>query len=212
MSRIDTLNIILKEKVVAIIRLDEPDRVMAVVDALAEGGVSVLEITMGTPGVLGFVETLVHERPELTVGIGTVLDATTARMAIQAGAQFLVTPVARTEIIHTAHRYDIPVLMGAFSPTEILECFEAGADIVKVFPADVAGMAFIKAVRAPMPQLRLMPTGGVTVDNAAEWIAAGACALGVGSALVSNQLVKNGDFDKITERARRIRENLAIRS
>lgn len=210
MSRIDTLNIILKEKVVAIIRLDAQDSMMAVVDALAEGGANVLELTMGTPGVLDFVVTLARERPELTVGVGTVLDATTARMAIQAGAQFLVTPVAKTEIIYTAHRYDIPVLMGAFSPTEILSCFEAGADIIKVFPADVVGMAFIKAVRAPMPQLRLMPTGGVTVDNAAEWIAAGACALGVGSALVSNQLVKNRDFVKITENARRIRKQLSL--
>lgn len=208
MFRIDTLNIILKEKVVAIIRLDESDRVMAVVDALAEGGVNVLEITMGTPGVLDFVATLTREKPDLTVGVGTILDATTARMAIQAGAQFLVTPVAKTEIIHTAHRYDIPVLMGAFSPTEILDCFEAGADIIKVFPADVVGMAFIKAVRAPMPQLRLMPTGGVTVDNAAEWIAAGACALGVGSALVSNQLVQSQNFQQITENARQIRENI----
>lgn len=210
MARIDTLNIILKEKVVAIIRLDEADQVIAVVDALAQGGVHVLEITMGTPGVLKFVEALTHERPELTVGVGTVLDAATARLAIQAGAQFLVTPVAKTEIIHTAHRYDVPVLMGAFSPTEILECFEAGADIIKVFPADVVGKAFIKAVKAPLPQLQLMPTGGVTVDNAADWIKAGACALGVGSALVSNSLLQNQDFAGITERARRIRENLEL--
>lgn len=210
MSRIDTLNVILKEKVVAIIRLDEEDNIMAVVDALAEGGVDVLEITMGTPGVLKFVETIAQGRPELTVGIGSVLDATTARLAIQAGAQFLVTPVFKKEIIHTAHRYDTPVLMGAFSPTEVLHCFEAGADIIKVFPADVVGKQFIKAVKAPMPQLPLMPTGGVTIDNAAEWIEAGACALGVGSALVSNKLVQNRDFAKISENARRIRENLVF--
>lgn len=210
MPRIDILNTIFKEKVVAIIRLDEEGDIMAVVDALAEGGVKVLEITMGTPGALKWIAAIARERPELTIGAGSVLDANTANMAIQAGAQFIVTPITKIEIIDTAHRYDVPVLMGAFSPSEILSCFEAGADIVKVFPAEVLGMQFIRAVKAPMPQLPLMPTGGVTVDNASEWIKAGACALGVGSALVSKQLVREKNFTRIRENAQRMRKNLSL--
>ncbi len=208
MNKTDTLRIILKEKAVAIIRLDAANAVRPVAAALADGGITVLEITMGTPGVLEHITALIKQYPKLTIGAGSVLDEATARLAILAGAQFLVTPVMKTEIIETGHRYDVPVLMGAFSPTEILTAYEAGADIVKVFPAEVLGQAFIRAVKAPMPQLRLMPTGGVTVDNAAEWIAAGACALGVGSALVDKKLVAQQNFSQITENARRMVENL----
>ncbi len=208
MNRNDTLSIILQEKAVAIIRLDQPDAVQPVAAALADGGIKVLEITMGTPGVLKHITALIKQRPELTIGAGSVLDETTARLAILSGAQFLVTPVMKTGIIQTAHRYDIPVLIGAFSPTEILAAYEAGADMVKIFPAEVLGIPFIRAVKAPMPQLRLMPTGGVTVDNAAEWIAAGASALGVGSALVDKKLVAQQNFSQITENARQMVENL----
>jgi 2-dehydro-3-deoxyphosphogluconate aldolase/(4S)-4-hydroxy-2-oxoglutarate aldolase len=130
-----------------------------------------------------------------------VLDSETARLALIAGAKFIVTPVSRKEVIETAHRYDAPIFSGAFSPGEILTAFEQGADVIKVFPAEVLGIPYLKAVLAPMPQLRLMPTGGVTVDNVSDWLRAGACAVGVGSSLLDKKALEAGDFTAITARA-----------
>ncbi len=209
MTRTEIVNLVLKEKIVAILRLDDEKSVLPVVNALAEGGVKVLEITMGTPGGLKWIKSLTTDRTDLLVGVGTVLDEATARLAILAGAAFIVTPVFKTEIIHMAHRYNVPVFMGAFSPTEILECFEAGVDIVKVFPAEVLGMAYIKAIKAPMPQLQLMPTGGVTVENAADWMKAGASALGVGGGLVNRKLIQQQNFEQIKENARQMVANIS---
>ncbi len=201
MNRLSILNRILGEGLVAILRLDDEQVVMPVVEALAAGGVHAIEITMGTPGVLRHVERVVAGLPDVLIGVGSVLDAETARMALYAGAKFIVTPVSKPEIIQTAHRYDAPVFSGAFTPGEILTAFEQGADVVKVFPAEVLGIPYLKAVLAPMPQLRLMPTGGVTVDNVGDWLRAGACAVGVGSSLLDKKAVAAGDFAAITARA-----------
>ncbi len=188
---------------VAVIRMTDTERLLRVVEAICAGGVTAIEITMSVPRAFEMIETVVRQLGDAAlVGAGTVLDAETARLAIAAGARYVVSPVFNPEIIQTAHRYDVPALPGAFTPTEILAAHEAGADIVKVFPADVVGRAFFKAIKAPMPQLRLMPTGGVTLTNAGDWLRAGACAVGVGSALLDQKAIAEGRWEKLTENAR----------
>ena len=194
-----------RERVVAVLRLADPDRLRAVIDALAAGGVRVFEVTMTVPRAIELIGQLAAGLDEaLLVGAGTVIDADTARRAIRAGARFVVSPVFRRDLIETCHAHDVPAMPGCFTPTEILDAWESGADIVKVFPATSLGPAFIKDVRAPLPQLKLMPTGGVSIDNAGDWLRAGAVAVGIGSALVDAAAVKEGDFAAITQRAQRL--------
>lgn len=203
MGKREILNKLADSKAVAVIRLSDSEKLMKVGEAIHNGGVSFLEITMTTPNALKVIEEASKKMPpEITIGVGSVLDGETARLAILAGAKFVVSPIFKPEIIVTSHRYDIPVMTGAFTPTEILTAFETGADVVKVFPADVTGMAFFKAVLAPMPFLKLMPTGGVTLTNAGEWIKAGACAVGVGGALLDGKAIKDGNFSILTENAK----------
>lgn len=204
MNRLTILTKILDEGIVAILRMDEEEKVLNVVDALQAGGVHAIEITMGTPGALRLIEKVAKEKPEVLIGVGSVLDAETARMALYAGAKFIVTPVTKPVIIETAHRYDAPVFSGAFTPGEILTAFESGADVVKVFPAETLGIPYFKAVLAPMPQLRLMPTGGVTVDNVGDWLKAGACAVGIGGALTDKKAIAASNWDIITDNARKL--------
>jgi 2-dehydro-3-deoxyphosphogluconate aldolase/(4S)-4-hydroxy-2-oxoglutarate aldolase len=189
--------------VVAVIRLAEADQLRAVAEALLRGGVRALEVTMTVPRAVPLIEELSAALPpEVIVGAGTILDAETARQVIHAGARFVVGPVFRPAVIDLCHRYDIAVMPGCFTPTEILDAWEAGADIVKVFPATALGPGFFRDVRGPLPQLRLMPTGGVTRENAGDWIAAGAVAIGVGTALVDRKAVAERRYDAITETAR----------
>ena len=201
-----------RERVVAVLRLADPDRLRAVIEALAAGGVRVFEVTMTVPRAIDVIEQLAAGLDEtLLVGAGTVIDADTARRAIRAGARFVVSPVFRRDLIETCHEDDVPAMPGCFTPTEILDAWESGADIVKVFPATSLGPAFIKDVRAPLPQLKLMPTGGVSIENAADWLRAGAVAVGIGSALVDAAAVKAGDFQSITERATRLMTNIRLK-
>ena len=191
--------------VVAVIRLKDAGKLRDVIDALALGGVRALELTMTIPGVVGLIREITPTLPNgFLVGAGTVTDADTARAVIDAGAQFVVGPVLRPDIIRACHERDIPAMPGCFSPTEILTAHEAGADIVKVFPATMLGPQFIRDVRAPLPHVKLMPTGGVTLDNAGEWVRAGAVAVGVGSALVDVKAIDAGRFDVVTANARRV--------
>jgi 2-dehydro-3-deoxyphosphogluconate aldolase/(4S)-4-hydroxy-2-oxoglutarate aldolase len=196
--------------VVAVIRLKDPAKLRAVVDAMAEGGVRVLEVTMTVPGAVDLIRALAPTLPAgFLLGAGTVTDAATARAVIDAGASFVVSPVFRPEVIEACHSRDVPVMPGCFSPTEIFTAHECGADIVKVFPATALGPQFIKDVRAPLPQVKLMPTGGVTLDNAGDWIRAGAVAVGVGSALLDARAVDLSQWDVITANARRVVANVA---
>jgi 2-dehydro-3-deoxyphosphogluconate aldolase/(4S)-4-hydroxy-2-oxoglutarate aldolase len=205
-----TLRRILASGIVAIVRANESGRLVETAAALAEGGVSVVEITMTVPGALEIIRAVRQALSgRVVLGAGTVLDAETARLAIAAGAEFIVTPVLKLEVIRLCRRYGKPVLPGAFTPTEILTAWEAGADIVKLFPAEAGGPSYLKAVRAPLPQVRLMPTGGVDLDTAAAFLKAGACCLGVGSQLVSAQAVAQGDFAAIRDKARRFVEVVA---
>ncbi len=200
---------LMRRGAVAVIRMRDPERLLRVVEAICEGGVTAIEITMSVPRAFQMIEEVARRMGDVAlVGAGSVLDAETARLVIEAGARYVVSPVFKPEIIRTAHRYDVPALPGAFTPTEILAAHEAGADIVKVFPADVVGMAFFRALKAPMPQLRLMPTGGVTLTNAGDWLRAGACAVGVGSALLDQAAIAEGRWEKLTENARTLMESI----
>jgi 2-dehydro-3-deoxyphosphogluconate aldolase/(4S)-4-hydroxy-2-oxoglutarate aldolase len=191
--------------VVAVIRLKDPAKLRAVVDAMAEGGVRALEVTMTVPRAIELIRELAPALPGgFLLGAGTVTDAVTARAVIDAGASFVVGPVFRLDVIAACHERDVPAMPGCFSPTEILAAHESGADIVKLFPATALGPQFIKDVRAPLPQVKLMPTGGVTLDNAGDWIRAGAVAVGLGSALLDAAAIDGSKWDVITANARRV--------
>jgi len=191
--------------VVAVIRMKDADKLRAVVDAIAAGGVRAIEVTMTVPGAVGLIAKLAASLPkEILLGAGTVTDAATARAVIDAGAKYVVSPVYRPEVISACHDWDVAVAPGCFTPTEILDAHERGADLIKVFPATALGPQFIKDVRAPLPQVKLMPTGGVSLDNAGEWIRAGAVAVGVGSALLDAKAIEESRFDVLTNNARRI--------
>ena len=194
-----------RERVVAVIRLANPEKLRAVIDALAAGGVRVFEVTMTVPRAIELIAQVAGSaHDDVMIGAGTVLDAATARQAIDAGARFVVSPVFRREVLAACHERGVPAMPGCFTPTEILDAWDAGADIVKVFPSTALGPTFIKDVRAPLPQVKLMPTGGVSIDNAADWLRAGAVAVGIGSALVDAAAVKAGDFASLTRRAEQI--------
>ncbi len=196
--------------VVAVIRLKDPGTLRAVVDAMAEGGVRALEVTMTVPGAVDLIRTLAGSLPGgFLLGAGTVTDVATARAVIDAGARFVVGPVFRPEVIAACHERDVAAMPGCFSPTEILAAHECGADIVKVFPATMLGPQFLKDVRAPLPQVKLMPTGGVTLDNAGDWLRAGAVAVGLGSALLDVKAIESGRFEVITANARRVVASVA---
>jgi len=196
--------------VVAVIRMRDAAKLRAVVDAIAEGGVRAIEVTMTVPGAVGLIATLASSLPsDILLGAGTVTDVATARAVIDAGARFVVGPVFRPDVIVACHERGVPIAPGCFSPTEILDAHERGADIVKVFPATALGPSYIKDLRAPMPQLKLMPTGGVTLDNAGDWIRAGAVAVGVGSALLDAKAIDGGRLDVLTGNARRIVASIA---
>jgi 2-dehydro-3-deoxyphosphogluconate aldolase/(4S)-4-hydroxy-2-oxoglutarate aldolase len=195
--------------VVAVIRLKEPDKLRAVVDALAEGGVRALEVTMTVPGAVELIGGLAPALPAgFLLGAGTVLDVETAGRVIDAGAQFVVSPVFRRAVLAACHERDVPAMPGCFTPTEILEAWDAGADIVKVFPATALGPTFFKDVRGPLPQVKLMPTGGVSLDNAGDWIRAGAVAVGVGTALLDANAIAAGDYGVLRANAAKIVANV----
>ncbi len=196
MSRETDLHRVLTTGLVAVVRAPDGKNLVEVVAALAEGGVSVAEVTFTVPGALDVLKA-VKERlgDRVLLGAGTVLDTETARAALLAGAEFIVSPTLNLDVIRLCKRYDKLVFPGAFTPTEILSAWEAGADIVKVFPADVLGTAFFKAMRGPLPQIRLMPTGGVDLNTAGEFLRAGACCLGVGSQMVDPKAVAREDYE-----------------
>ena len=209
MTRSEILDAVRASGAVAVVRMADADRLVRVAEAIAEGGVTAIEVTMTTPNALVVIEDVARDLGDaVTVGVGSVLDAETARRAVDAGARYVVSPVFKTEIIDEAHRLGVPAMPGCFTPTEILAATDAGADTVKVFPADVLGMAFFKGVLAPMPHLQLMPTGGVSLTNAGDWIRAGAVAVGVGSALLDKQAIAAGDWATLTHNARTLRQSV----
>jgi 2-dehydro-3-deoxyphosphogluconate aldolase / (4S)-4-hydroxy-2-oxoglutarate aldolase len=204
MTRADTVRRIEALGAVAVLRLDDAARLRPVVDALAEGGIGALELTMTMRGALEAIAALNAVGDEILIGAGTVLDAETARLAIFAGARFVVSPTFSPALVEMCHRYDVAAIPGGFTATEILAAWQAGADLVKVFPAASLGPGYIKDLRGPLPQIRLMPTGGVSADNAGAYLAAGAVAVGVGGALVDGNAIARGDHGALTREARRL--------
>lgn len=195
--------------IVAVIRLREPEKLRAVVNAIVDGGIRALEVTMTVPGAVGLIADLAPRLPPgFLLGAGTVLDTDTAAKVIDAGAQFIVSPVFRRDVIAASHQGDVPAIPGCFTPTEMLDAWDAGADVVKVFPATALGPAFFKDVRGPLPQVKLMPTGGVTLENAGDWIRAGAVAVGVGTALLNAAAIAAGDYGVLRANAERIVANV----
>ena len=193
--------------VIAIIRANSASELIEGVAAIKAGGVNIIEVTMTTPNALRVISNVSAKYgDEVLVGVGSVLDAETARAAMLAGAEFIVSPVTKPDVIKICNRYGKVVMPGAFTPTEILEAWELGADYVKVFPSNVVGPSYIKDVKAPMPHISLVPTGGVNVETAGEFLKAGASALGVGSALVNNKVIAEGRFDLLTTTARKLIE------
>src|SRR3954463_11182679 len=202
MSRDTILKRILDGGIVAVVRAESGESLVKVVRALAEGGVTAAEITFTVPDAIEVIRQVRREVGEAVVlGAGTVLDPETARAALLAGAEYIVAPTVNVEVIRLCRRYDKVVMPGALTPTEVLAAWEAGADVVKIFPADVGGPAYLKALSGPLPQIRLMPTGGVDLNTAESFLKAGACCLGVGSSLVSPKTVASGDFAQIRDLA-----------
>jgi 2-dehydro-3-deoxyphosphogluconate aldolase / (4S)-4-hydroxy-2-oxoglutarate aldolase len=203
MGKDTQLRQVLECGIVAVVRSPDSQQLVEVARALADGGVTVVEITMSVPDALAVLRQVRQALGDrLLLGAGTILDPETARAALLAGAEYVVAPTLNRAVIRLCRRYDKLVMPGAFTPTEILTAWEAGADVVKVFPAEVLGPAFFRAVRAPLPQVRLMPTGGVDLTTAAAFLKAGACCLGVGSQLVEPRAVAEGNFDRLRDLAR----------
>src|SRR5205809_2261380 len=203
MSKETQLRQVLDCGIVAVVRSSDSQQLVEVARALADGGVTAVEIAMTVPDALDVVRAVRKALGErVLLGAGTILDAETGRVALLAGAEYLVAPTLNLDVVRLCARYDKLVMPGCFTPTEILTAWEAGADVVKVFPADVLGPAFFKAMRGPLPQVRLMPTGGVDLDTAADFLKAGACCLGIGGQLVEPRAVAERDFDRIRNLAR----------
>lgn len=202
MSSREDLDRVLDGGIVAIIRAPSGEQLVDVARALHAGGIDVIEVTFTVPGVLDIIrETREALGDQVLLGAGTVLDPESARAALLAGAEFIVSPVVNTDVIAMCRRYDRICMPGAFTPTEVLTAWEAGAEVVKVFPADVGGPNYLKALHGPLPQVRLMPTGGVDLQTLPDFVGAGACAVGLGSALVEKEAVASGNMDRIRQLA-----------
>jgi len=202
MNKSEKLGLIRETGVIAIMRAQSSDQLIAAADAIKAGGVRVIEVTMTTPGALAVVEEAkARYGQDVLFGAGTVLDAETARAAILAGADFIVAPSLDLDTVALCNRYSIPVMPGCYTPTETVTAWQAGADMIKLFPASVGGPDLVKAILAPLPQLEIVPVGGVNLDTAADFIRKGAAALGVGSSLVNQKLLDAGDLEELQRRA-----------
>lgn len=196
--------------VVAVIRADSSEQLLDVARALAGGGVTAMEVTMTTPNAIQTIERVTKELgDQILMGVGTVLDTETCRIALLAGAQFVVTPVMKPDVIALCNRYSVPIVAGAYTPTEALAAHEAGADFIKIFPADGLGPNYVKALKAPLPQLQIIPTGGVDVHTAGDFIRAGCAAVAAGSSLVSKSVLQSGDWAALSNTARQFVQAVA---
>ena len=210
MKKEDILRNLLDTGIIPVIRTDSPEKALKVADAILEGGIKTLEITMTVPGAVDLIKKL-NEKigKDILLGAGTVLDAETARLCILAGAKFVIGPCINQGMIGVCKRYSVVAIPGAMTPTEILKAWESGADIVKVFPAaDLGGPSYIRAIKAPLPHILLNPTGGVSLENAADFIRAGADIISVGSHLVDKKAVEEEKYEVITENAKRFKEEV----
>jgi 2-dehydro-3-deoxyphosphogluconate aldolase / (4S)-4-hydroxy-2-oxoglutarate aldolase len=199
-NKVDSL---IENKAFAVIRLDDSTKALPLVEALVEGGVKNIEITLTSQNAYEVIKKTSNEFSDSAIiGVGSVLEKDTMIASIDAGATYVVTPILNIPLIDICHGYNYPIFTGAYSPTEIYSATKAGADVVKVFPANIVGMDYFKAIKAPMPDLKIMPTGGVSLTNAAQWFAAGACAVGVGGSLLNKKDIDENNFQKIKENAK----------
>lgn len=209
MGKEKTLELIKKTGIVPVIRAKSADEALKLTEAIYEGGINIFEITMTVPGAIEVIKELIQkykDNDDVIIGAGSVLDAPTAKMAIQAGAKFVVGPSFDEEMVKLCNRYQIPVIPGAVTPTEVVTAMEAGADVVKIFPATLFGPKIIKAIKGPIPYAPLLPTGGVNLDNVADWIKAGSYAVGAGSAIVGK--VEGDNYSKVTDASRQFIEKI----
>jgi 2-dehydro-3-deoxyphosphogluconate aldolase / (4S)-4-hydroxy-2-oxoglutarate aldolase len=198
----EIISLLTNPGIIAIVRAQQAAQAAPLVEALIAGGIKALEFTLTTPNALAAIqEARATAGERAAVGVGTVLNASTCQAAIAAGAEFVVTPICRPELVAVAHAAGCPIMLGAYTPTEAQLAHEAGADFVKLFPADSLGAGYVKALRAPLPHLRIVPTGGVDVQNVADFLKAGCAALGVGSSLVSAKILQEADWPELTRRA-----------
>jgi 2-dehydro-3-deoxyphosphogluconate aldolase/(4S)-4-hydroxy-2-oxoglutarate aldolase len=211
MKKAEALDFILSTRVIAVIRLADTEKLSKVVEAIKAGGIKAIEITMTTAGALESIAAMSKKKGAgVLIGAGTVLDPITAVQAIHAGADFIVSPITNFEMIAACRRYDTFVAPGALTPTEILAAWERGADVVKVFPATSVGPKYFKDILGPLPQVRLMPTGGVTIENAREFIRSGACCVAIGTALVDTKAIAEGNWGVLTQKAKALIESLSV--
>lgn len=202
MRRDEAQEIILATKVIAVIRMSDTEKLAKVTEAIKQGGVRAIEITMTTPSALEIIAAMAKKKTAgILIGAGTVLDPETAVQAIHAGADFIVSPITNFDMIRVCRRYDTFVAPGAFTPTEILAAWERGADVVKVFPATSVGPKYFKDIKGPLPQVRLMPTGGVSLENARLFISNGACCVAIGTALLDKKAIEAGNWEVLTQKA-----------
>lgn len=209
MSKTDILNRLRAQKVVALIRADSADSLLDCARALQAGGLGAIELTMTTPGAIDMVAKVAKALPDALIGLGTVLDAETARAGVAAGAKFIVTPAVRPAVIAACRELQVPILSGALTPTEACNAWDAGADVIKIFPAEFFGPAYIKSLKAPFPKMEFLPTGGVTPETIGDFLKAGAFATAAGSALVTPAALKARDWAAITARAKQFVEAAA---
>jgi 2-dehydro-3-deoxyphosphogluconate aldolase/(4S)-4-hydroxy-2-oxoglutarate aldolase len=201
-SKPQVISMLMNPGIIAVVRAQRSDQVIPLSEALIAGGVITIEITMTTPDALAAIRAARETLGERAlIGVGTVLDAETCRAALAAGAEFVVTPICRTELVAICQNAGRPIMLGAYTPTEAQVAHEAGADFIKIFPADNLGPGYMKGLRAPLPHLRLVPTGGVDVHNVADFLKAGCVALGVGSSLVSSRILQANDWPALTRKA-----------
>jgi len=211
MKREEIRKSIKEKKVLAVVRMNNPDQLLKVIEAIMNGGVTGIELTMTIPNAIESIK-LADKKfgDDILLGVGSVTNSETALKAIDAGAKFVVSPIYKSEIVDSVIKSNLVVIPGGFTPTEIQAAYEQGADFVKIFPADNLGMSFIKSIKAPLPHLNVIPTGGVNLSNAIDWINHGASAVGIGSALVDKEAIESGDFNKLTENAKILCSNLGL--
>ena len=203
------LNKIINNKVIAVIRSTTSDDLSPFIDLIVESGMNSIEITLTTPNALSVIKQLKsYYKGSILIGAGTVTDLDSAKKALDVGAEYIVTPVLNMEVIDYVKKSRFPVISGAFSPTEIYNSFHAGSDMIKIFPANLLGIENFKSIQVIMPKLTLMPTGGISMENAREWLNAGADVLGIGSSLINDQIISNKDYDKLKSNSQKILESI----
>ena len=210
MSKIENLKRIEESGIVAVVRAESSEQALKIAEAVKAGGIQAIEITMTVPGAIEVIKELsrTYINGEILIGAGSVLDAETARICLLAGAEYIVSPALDIETIRLCNRYQKIVIPGAMSVTEVVKAMEEGADVVKIFPATLFGPKIITAIKGPIPQAPLLPTGGVNINNVEEWIEAGSFAVGVGGALTGG--AKKGDYDEVTRTAKEFVEKISI--